>query len=58
VLEGPEQSLVDVELRRLRPAGQHLRQDVVEEGHGLLGHAALFVTRSLGGGGGGGGGGG
>lgn len=47
VLERPEERLVEVEVRELRPAGQHLRQDVVEEGHGFLGHVPLFVTRSL-----------
>lgn len=47
VLKGPEQSLVEVEVGELGPARQHLRQDVVDEGDGLLGHVALFVTRSL-----------
>lgn len=48
VLEGPEQRLVEVEVWKLRPARQHLRQDVMDEGNGLLGHVALFVTRRLG----------
>lgn len=47
VLEGPEERLVEVEVRQLGPAGQHLGQHVVDEGHGLLGHVALFVTRRL-----------
>lgn len=47
VLEGPEQRLVEVEVWKLRPARQHLRQDVVDEGNGLLGYVALFVTRRL-----------
>lgn len=47
VLEGPEERLVEVEVRELRPARQHLGQDVVDEGNGLLGHVSLFVTRCL-----------
>lgn len=52
VLEGPEQSLVEVEVRQLPPAGQHLRQHVVDEGHGFLGHVPLLVAGGLGVGGG------
>lgn len=48
VLEGSEQRLVKVEVRKLRPAGQHLRQDIVDEGHGLLGYMALLVAGRLG----------
>lgn len=47
MLEGPEQGLVEVEVRELRPARQHLRQNVVDEGNGLLGYVALLVTRRL-----------
>lgn len=48
VLEGPEQRLIKVEVWELRPARQHLCQDVMDEGDGLLGNMALFVTCSLG----------
>lgn len=48
VLEGPEQRLVEVEVWELCPARQHLCQNVVDEGHSLLGYVALFVTRCLG----------
>lgn len=47
VLKRSEQRLIEVEMRRLRPARQNLRQNVVEEGDGLLGYVALFVTRRL-----------
>lgn len=51
VLEGPEQRLIKVEVWKLRPARQHLRQNVVDERNGLLGYVALLVARSLRGGG-------
>ena len=48
VLKGAEQRLVEVKVRKLRPAGQDLGQDVVKEGHGLLGNVTFLVARSLG----------
>lgn len=47
VLKRTEQRLIKVEVWKLRPARQHLRQDVVDEGDGLLGDVALLVTRRL-----------
>lgn len=47
MLKGPEECLVEVEVRQLHPAGQHLRQNVMDEGNGLLGNMPLFVTRCL-----------
>lgn len=46
-LEGPEECFVKVKVRRLTPVREDLGQDVVDEGHSLLRHAALFVTGSL-----------
>lgn len=47
MLKRTEQGLIKVEVWKLRPARQHLRQDVVDEGDGLLGDVALLVTRRL-----------
>lgn len=47
VFKGPEEGLIEVEVRELQPAGQHLRQNIVDEGDGLLGDVPLFVTRCL-----------
>lgn len=47
VFKGPEEGLIEVEVRELQPAGQHLRQNIVDEGDGLLGNMTLFVTRCL-----------
>lgn len=47
VFEGPEERLVEAEVRRLGPAGQNLGQNVVDEGDGLLGDVALLVARRL-----------
>lgn len=47
VLERPEQCLVKVEVWKLRPARQHLCENIMDKGNGLLGYVALFVTRSL-----------
>lgn len=47
VFKGPEERLVKVEVRELHPAGQHLCQNIVDEGNGLLGNVPLFVTRCL-----------
>lgn len=47
VFEGPEERLIKVEVRELHPAGQHLCQNIVDEGNGLLGNMPLFVTRCL-----------
>lgn len=47
VLEGPEQRFVEVKVWRLGPAGQNLRQHVVDEGDGLLGDVTLLVARRL-----------
>lgn len=47
MLEWPEECLVEVEVWKLSPAGQHLCQNVMDERHSLLGYMTLFVTRSL-----------
>ena len=48
VLEGSEECLVKVEVRKLCPAGQNLHQNIMDEGHSLLGYMVLFVAGSLG----------
>lgn len=47
VLKGPEEGLVEMEMRKLSPAGQYLHQHVVDKGHCLLGYMALLVTGCL-----------
>lgn len=47
VFKGPEEGLVEVEVRKLHPTGQNLRQNIVDEGNSLLGNMPLFVTRCL-----------
>lgn len=46
-LKGPEERFVEMEVRRLTPVCENLRQDVVDEGNSLLRHMALLVAGGL-----------
>lgn len=48
VLKRSEERLIEVEVWKLRPARQHLGQNIMDEGHSLLGDVALLVASRLG----------
>lgn len=47
VLKRPEKRLIEMKVRKLSPAAQHLHQNVVDEGYCLLGYMPFFMACSL-----------
>lgn len=47
VLKRPEESFIKMKVWQLCPAAQNLHQNIMDEGHSLLGYMSLFMTGRL-----------